>query len=207
MHHYLVDDSTSMWKLERYKGVNIGAQAYLGGVYGSEKDALKNSDYGAMWMLANIMQDSVLQQTRLPYARNFKLQQQEHQSGFFYGAAAGQYYLSKSKRFTEEWGPYVEPVGLTYYMLMDAGNILLFEPRDTALAGVLQRAADKLLNWMDANGRWQVAYDHASQAPLFTDVEDLRPTFYGMVIAYKVLHDKNTSMRPSKARTGMLKMR
>lgn len=190
MHRYVIDDKTSLWRTEEYNGLSIGAQAYLGGVYGSSKDAMKNSDYGAMWMLANIMQDSVLQKTRLPYARNFKLQQQEHQPGFFYGAAAGQYYLSKSKRFTEEWGPYVEPVGLTYYMLMDAGNILLFEPNDTALVATLQRAADKLLNWMDANGRWQVAYDHASQAPLFTEVEDLRPTFYGMVIAYKILHDK-----------------
>lgn len=190
MHRYVIDDKTSLWRTEEYNGLSIGAQAYLGGVYGSSKDAMKNSDYGAMWMLANIMQDSVLQKTRLPYARNFKLQQQEHQPGFFYGAAAGQYYLSKSKRFTEEWGPYVEPVGLTYYMLMDAGNVLLFEPNDTALVATLQRAADKLLNWMDANGRWQVAYDHASQAPLFTEVEDLRPTFYGMVIAYKILHDK-----------------
>ncbi|GEP94398.1 glycoside hydrolase family protein [Chitinophaga cymbidii] len=190
MHRYLIDDKTSLWRTEAYKGMRIGAQAYLGGVYGSNKDAMKNSDYGAMWMLANIMQDTVLQETRLPYARNFKLQQQEHQPGFFYGAAAGQYYLSKSKRFTEEWGPYVEPVGLTYYMLMDAGNVLLFEPNDTALTATLQRAADRLLRWMEPNGRWQVAYDHATQQPLFTEVEDLRPTFYGLVIAYKILHDK-----------------
>lgn len=190
MHRYAIDDKTSLWRTEEYNGLRIGAQAYLGGVYGSSKDAMKNSDYGAMWMLANIMQDPVLKETRLPYARNFKLQQQELQPGFFYGAAAGQYYLSKSKRFTEEWGPYVEPIGLTYYMLMDAGNILLFEPTDTALRTTLKRAADKLLNWMDTNGRWQVAYDHASQAPLFTEVEDLRPTFYGLVIAYKILHDK-----------------
>lgn len=190
MHRYAIDDKTSLWRTEAYNGLRIGAQAYLGGVYGSSKDAMKNSDYGAMWMLANIMQDSVLKETRLPYARNFKLQQQELQPGFFYGAAAGQYYLSKSKRFTEEWGPYVEPIGLTYYMLMDAGNILLFEPGDTALRTTLKRAADKLLSWMDKNGRWQVAYDHATQAPLFTEVEDLRPTFYGLVIAYKILHDK-----------------
>lgn len=189
MHRYVIDDKTSLWQTEEYNGLRIGAQAYLGGVYGASKDAMKNSDYGAMWMLATIMQDPVLQKTRLPFARNFKLEQQDRNPGFFYGAAAGQYYLSKSKRFTEEWGPYVEPIGLTYYMLMDAGNVLLFQPRDTALKNTFHRAADKLLNWMDKNGQWQVAYDHATQAPLFTEVEDLRPTFYGMVIAYKILHD------------------
>lgn len=190
MHKYLTDDKTSLWKTEEYKGLTIGAQAYLGGVYGSEKDAMKNSDYGAMWMLANITNDPTLIKDRLPYARNFKLQQQDLTPGFFYGAAAGQYYLTKSKRFTEEWGPYVEPVGLTYYMLMDAGNVLLFQPKDTALKHTLQLAADKLLAWMGKNGQWQVAYDHKTQAPLFKEVEDLRPTFYGLLIAYKMLHNK-----------------
>lgn len=190
MHHYLVDDSTSMWHVENYKGVNIGAQAYLGGVYGSDKDAFKNSDYGAMWMLANITQDSVLQRTRLPYARNFKLMQQEQRPGFFQGAAAGQYYLSKSRQFTEEWGPYVEPIGTTYYMMMDIGNVLLFNPNDATLRRALRTAADRLLAWMDPAGKWGVAYDHATAKPLFTDVEDLRPTFYGLLIAYKILGDQ-----------------
>ncbi|WP_343304026.1 glycerophosphoryl diester phosphodiesterase [Chitinophaga niabensis] len=190
MHKYLVDAKTSLWRTEEYKGLTIGAQAYLGGVYGSEKDAMKNSDYGAMWMLANITNDPALKKDRLPYARNFKLQQQDLTPGFFYGAAAGQYYLSKSKRFTEEWGPYVEPIGTTYYVLMDAGNVLLFQPKDSALKHTLQLAADKLLGWMDNNGQWQVAYDHATQAPMFKEVEDLRPTFYGLLIAYKILHNK-----------------
>ena len=140
-----------------------------------------------MWMLAGITDDAVLRQTRLPYARNFKLQQQGAAPGFFNGAAAGQYYLSKSKRFTEEWGPYVEPIGTTYYMLMDAGNILLFNPADTALKRTLTHAADRLLGWMGKAGNWQVAYDHATRAPMFTEVEDLRPTFYGLLIAYKIL--------------------
>ncbi len=187
MHRYVTNDSTSLWRTEDFNGMKIGAQAYLGGVYGSEKDAMKNSDYGAMWMLAGIMNDDVLQQTRLPYARNFKLQQQVTAPGFFNGAAAGQYYLSKSKRFTEEWGPYVEPVATTYYMLMDAGNILLFNPADTAMKRVLTHAADRLLAWMGKDGKWQVAYDHATRAPMFTEVEDLRPTFYGLLIAYKIL--------------------
>lgn len=190
MHKYLIDDKTSLWQVQDFKGTQIGAQQYLGGVYGSDKDAMKNSDYGAMWMLANIMQDPVLKETRLPYARNFKLSQQDKEAGFFYGTTAGQYYLWKSQRWAEEWGQYVEPIAVTYYMMMDAGNILLFQPKDTALQNTLKRAADKLLSWMDKNGRWQIAYDHTSQQPLFTEVEDLRPTFYGLVIAYKILHDK-----------------
>jgi hypothetical protein len=190
MYHYVIDDSTSKWRTDKVNGLTIGAQDYLGGVYGADKDAMKNSDYGAMWMLATIMQDSVLQQTRLPYARNFKLAQQNTQEPFFNGAAAGQYYLHKSKTFTEEWGPYVEPIGTTYYMLMDIGNVLLFKPQDTALQRTLRAAADKLLNWMSPEGEWAVAYDHATQKELFTDVQDLRPTFYGLFIAYKLLGDQ-----------------
>lgn len=187
MHRYVVNDSTSLWRRETFNGMQIGAQAYLGGVYGADKDAMKNSDYGAMWMLANIMNDSVLKKTRLPYARNFKQQQQATAPGFFNGSAAGQYFLYKSKTFTEEWGPYVEPIGTTYYMLMDAGNILLFNPGDTAMKRVLTLAADRLLAWMGKKGNWQVAYDHQTKGPLFTELEDLRPTFYGLLIAYRIL--------------------
>jgi hypothetical protein len=190
MHKYLVDNKTSLWNIAEYNGMEIGAQSYLGGVYGSGKDAMKNSDYGAMWMLATITDDTILQHTRLPYARNFKLQQQDTHPGFFNGAAAGQYYLSKSKRFTEEWGPYVEPIGITYYMMMDIGNMLLFNPGDTALKQELHLAADRLLAWMSKEGKWAVGYDHASATELFTDVEDLRPTFYGLLIAWKILKEE-----------------
>ncbi|MCH5719495.1 hypothetical protein [Niabella hibiscisoli] len=102
--NYVKNDSTSRWRTFDYKGKIIGAQEYLGGVYGSEKDAVKNADYGAMWMLATITGDSVLLRTRLPQALNFKLAQQHTANDFFKGAAAGQYYLYQSKRFTEEWG-------------------------------------------------------------------------------------------------------
>ncbi|MCD0486973.1 glycerophosphoryl diester phosphodiesterase [Pedobacter sp. MC2016-14] len=190
MHKYVTDDKTSMWRTETFKDLSIGAQAYLGGVLGSDKDAMKNSDYGAMWMLANIMKDSVLQQERLPFARNFKLLQQQAAPGFFEGAATGQYYLSKSKKFTEEWGPYVEPIGLTYYTLMDIGNILLFQPNDAALKAGLRKGADRLLSWQQQHGGWAIAYDHASEKKLFTELEDLRPTFYGMLVAYQILGDE-----------------
>lgn len=189
MHRYVVNDSLSKWRTDEYKGITIGAQDYLGGVYNSDKDAMKNADYGAMWMLSKITEDTILQSTRLPYARNFKLMQQNTGNGFFHGAAAGQYYLFRSKRFTEEWGDYSEPIALTYYMIADMGNILLFQPNDTALRSALREAADRLLNWMQPNGQWQVAYDNHTAKPMFTEVDDLRPTFYGMLVAYNILGD------------------
>ncbi len=189
MHRYLVDDSTSMWRNCDYRGTVIGAQDYLGGVYGSEKDAMKNSDYGAMWMLAALTGDPRLTTDRLPFAENFKKMQQNTDKGFLYGSSAGQYFLYRSGRFTEEWGPYTEPVATTYYMLMDMGNILLFEPQRKDLRENLRLAADCLLRWMKPDGSWEVAYDNASLEPMFTDVRDLRPTFYGLLIAYRILGD------------------
>jgi hypothetical protein len=99
----------------------------------------------------------------------------------------GQYYLSKSKRFTEEWGDYVEPVALTYYTMLDLGNILLFAPQDTELRERLRLGAERLLAWQHADGHWEVAYDRATQKPMFTDLRDLRPTFYGLLVAYRIL--------------------
>ena len=179
-----------MWRVEEFNNRKIGAQAYLGGVVGSDRDAMKNSDYGAMWMLANITGDSILLQRRLPYARNFKLEQQQSDKGFFQGAAIGQYFLSKSKKFTEEWGGYVEPMGLTYYTLLDIGNILLFNPADTELKTRLRLGADQLLNWQYPDGHWEVGYDRASEKIVFTDLKDYRPTFYGLLVAYRILGDK-----------------
>jgi hypothetical protein len=189
MHRYVTNDSTSLWRIEQFMGQPIGAQAYLGGVVGSDKDAMKNSDYGAMWMLARISGDPVLGQTRLPYARNFKLVQQQGAAGFFQGAAVGQYYLSKSNKFTEEWGPYVEPIGLTYYTMLDIGNVLLFQPGDAELKERLRLGAEKLLAWQHPDGHWEVAYDRQSEKPRFTELRDLRPTFYGLLVAYRVLGD------------------
>ncbi|MBD0255486.1 MAG: glycoside hydrolase family 127 protein [Cytophagales bacterium] len=189
MHRYVTNDTTSLWRVETFKGQPIGAQAYLGGVVGSDKDAMKNSDYGAMWMLARISGDSVLGKTRLPYARNFKLVQQQGEPGFFQGAAVGQYYLSKSNKFTEGWGPYVEPIGLTYYTMLDIGNVLLFEPEDAELKERLRLGAEKLLAWQHPDGHWEVAYDRETEKSRFTELSDLRPTFYGLLVAYRLLGD------------------
>lgn len=187
---YVKKDSTSRWRTFDYNGRTIGAQDYLGGVYGSEKDAVKNADYGAMWMLANITQDPVLVHKRLKDALNFKLAQQNTAGGFFNGAAAGQYYLYKSKRFTEEWGPYTEPIATTYYMLLDMGNVSLFEPDNQQLKSGIRLAADWLLAKMKPEGYWEVAYNNNTQKPMFEDLKDYRPTFYGLLVAYQTLKDK-----------------
>lgn len=190
MTKYVTDDSLSMWQLSPYKNMEIGAQKYLGGVYGSEKDAIKNSDYGAMWMLAKLTSNQKLINNRLPYARNFKIAQQHSEKDFFYGASEGQYFLQNSKKFTEEWGPYTEPIGSTYYLMMDIGNMLLFNPDDAKLRAELKLAAEKLLFWMKPDGSWEVAYDNKTNEAMFKDILDLRPTFYGLFIAYKLLGDQ-----------------
>jgi hypothetical protein len=198
LHKYVTDNTTSLWHTEQFEGKTIGAQAYNGGVIGAARDAknpadydaLKNSDYGAMWMLARLTGDPRLVKDRLPHARNFKLVQQQSAPGFFQGAALGQYYLAKSHRFTEEWGDYVEPVAITYYTMLDIGNILLFEPGDTELRARLRLGADRLLEWQRNDGSWVIAYDHATQKQLFAELPDCRPTFYGLLVAHRILGDE-----------------
>lgn len=187
---YLSDRTTALWNVEEYKGMMIGAQSYLGGVVGSQRDAMKNSDYGAMWMVGAITGSSWFADSILPYARNFKLVQQQTDTGFFQGAAIGQYYLAKRKKFVEEWGEFVEPVSLTYYTMLDLGNILLFDPGNAVLCERLQLGAETLLRWQKPDGSWDVAYDRQTHRPLFTDLEDLRPTFYGLLVAYRILKDE-----------------
>jgi hypothetical protein len=190
LHSYLTDDRTSRWRTETFNGLTIGAQEYDGPVIGSNHDALKNSDYGAMWMLARATGDLRLTRDRLPFARAFKLAQQQSEPGFFQGAAVGQYYLAKSHCFVEEWGDYVEPIGLTYYTMLDLGNILLFEPDDAELRARLRLGADRLLSWQHPDGHWEVAYDRASERPRFAELRDLRPTFYGLLVAYRILKEE-----------------
>lgn len=188
VHDYVVDDKLSLWRVEDYRGMKIGAQSYLGGVVESDKDAMKNSDVGAAWMLAAMTGDKALTEKRLPYMRNFKLVQQGAE-GKLSGAALGQYYLYKKKKFVEEWGDHLEPVGLTYYTLIDIGNILLFEPDDKELKEKLRAGAERLLAWQKADGSFDVAYNKKSLQPIYTDLTDLRPTFYGFTVAYDILKD------------------
>ena len=190
LHRYVTDDETSLWRTVEFEGLTIGAQDYLGGILGSDKDGMKNSDYGAMWMLAKLTNDPKLVRDRLPFARNFKLAQQQSEPGLFQGAPRGQYYLWKSRRFTDEWGHIVEPVAVTYYTMLDLGNILLFAPEDLELRERLRLGAERLLEWQRPDGSWEVAYDHTTQQPLYTETPDLRPTFYGLLVAYRILGDE-----------------
>lgn len=194
LHQYLTDPVLSKWRTEEFNGTTIGAQTYgtAGGsnVIGSDRDAIKNSDYGAMWMLASLTGDPRIVRERLPYARAFKLAQQQTDPGFFQGAAVGQYYLYKSHRFIEEWGAYVEPVALTYYTLSDLGNILLFNPQDNEARTRLRLGAERLLSWQHPDGHWEVGYDRHSEQPSFTDLSDYRPTFCGLLIAWRILGEE-----------------
>lgn len=190
IYRYVCDDSLSLWRTERCEGIEIGAQAYLGSVVGSEKDAMKNADAGAVWMLAAMTGDSLLRHGRLPYIRNFKLMQQGGHGDRNRGAALGQYYLSKKGTFVEEWGNHIEPIGITYYTLIDIGNILLFEPQDTLLREKLREGADLLLSLQHPDGGFDVAYDKLTGKALFTDLEDLRPTFYGLLVAHRILGER-----------------
>jgi hypothetical protein len=47
-----------------------------------------------------------------------------------------------------------------------------------------------LLNWQRADGSWAVAYDRKTEQELFKDIKDVRPTFYGMIVAYRLLKDE-----------------
>lgn len=190
IYRYVCDDSLSLWRTERCEGIEIGAQAYLGSVVDSEKDAMKNADAGAVWMLAAMTGDSLLRHGRLPYIRNFKLMQQGGHGDRNRGAALGQYYLSKKGTFVEEWGNHIEPIGITYYTLIDIGNILLFEPQDTLLREKLREGADLLLSLQHPDGSFDVAYDKLTGKALFTDLEDLRPTFYGLLVAHRILGER-----------------
>lgn len=187
---YILDDSLSFWRTAEYNGLTIGAQAYLGGVVESDGDAMKNSDIGAAWMLASMTGDPRLTEQRLPYIRNFKLMQQAPADDPNHGAAMGQYYLSKKKKFVEEWGDHIEPIGITYYTLMDLGNILLFEPGDSLLREALRAGAERLLALQHPDGSFDVAFGKHDGKAQFTDLKDLRPTFYGLIVAHRLLGDQ-----------------
>lgn len=187
IHRYVVNDSTSRWHTITHRGDTIGAQEYLGGVYMAKKDAMKNADYGAMWMLGAMTGDSLLTSCRLPYALNFKLKQHNDSAGFLCGASRGQYFLRNTDRFVEEWGPYTEPIATTYYQLMDLGNIALFEPDNINVRELIRQSADWLMATQKADGSWAVAYSDADLSEAFTDLKDYRPTFYGLLVAYRIL--------------------
>ena len=182
---YVADIKSAMWNFEVLEGDTIAAQSYLSGVSGADNDAMKNSDIGSLYMAANLGVNKFLKDTILPYVANFKRHQQAT-DGFTKGAVKGQYYLAKKKEFTEEWGDHVEPVGLTYYTLCDLGNILLFDSDNKEIMSLFVNGAERLLKWQKKDGSWEMAYDIRSHRPLYSDLKDFRPTFYGMIVAYRL---------------------
>lgn len=81
LYDYVMDDKTALWNEEMYKGKGYCPVLYVRS-FGADKDAMKNSDIGAVWMLAKLTQDSLMKETRIPGIRNFKILQQVRE-GFF----------------------------------------------------------------------------------------------------------------------------
>lgn len=175
MQRYLSNDEKSKWNTWKSTGLEIGANGQ------------KNADLGAMWMLARASEDSVLNR-HLPFVRNYKLAQQQMQPGFFQYAALGEY--GGKDGFASEVGNFVEPIFTTYYTMIDMGNLLLFQPEDKQLKERLRLAADKMMQWQHPAGNWDVAYDNFSHQLIFPMLQDLRPTWYGMLVAARILKDK-----------------
>ncbi len=186
---YMEEEGPRLFIKSEYDNVTISAQEYLGGIKGADGDGMKNADYGAMWMLAELTDNSVLKRDILPYVRNFKLKQM-FDSGKYKGAPRGQYFLWKGKKWVEEWGEHIEPIAITYYSLIDVANMLLFQPNDKALKKSIRASADLLLNMQRADGSWPLGVDIRTGESILQDLQDFRPTFYGMYVAYKVLGKK-----------------
>jgi hypothetical protein len=157
-------------------------------VHGYEVGATgnKNADSGTMCMIARNADDRAMQR-RMIAMRNFKLAQQQTAPGRFQGAALGEY--GDEKGFRSEVGNWIEPLFTTYYTMIDMGNMLLFDPEDAELKERLRLGADKLMQWQHEDGSWDVGYDVFSRELAFPDLIDYRPTWYGMLIAYRILGD------------------
>ena len=95
---------------------------------------------------------------------------------------------------------------MTYYTLADLGNILLFQPNDAQVKTAFLGRAERLLAWQQTDGSWQVDTTQ-SKKPVYTDLQDLRLTFYGLVMAYRILNEQNTSQQPKRVQIGLSKMR
>ncbi|MFD0663132.1 discoidin domain-containing protein [Thermocatellispora tengchongensis] len=147
-----------------------------------------------MWMMRAITGDPVIEHERLPYARNFKLAQQETAAGPFQGAALGEYFRRggwESENVNNKTpGPnYVSPIFTTFYTLADVGNILLFGA-DDELRRRVRLAADRLLAWQKPDGSFDVGYLRESPGQLvYPDLTDYRATWYGLLVAHRVLGD------------------
>ncbi len=170
----LRDEKTSGWKIVHFGQSDLGA------------NGTKTSDVGAMYMLAGATGDPVLN-SRLPFIRNYKLAQQQTAPGFFQYVATGEY--PGENGFAAERGNWIEPLFTTYYTMLDMGNMALFNPDDKEIRQRIRLAADKLIQWQHPDGSWDVAYDSVSHNLSFPSLTDLRPTWYGLFVAWRILGD------------------
>ena len=183
MQVHMQDDQRSRWNVIAVEGRQIG-------MYGS-----KNSDVAATYMVAHAAGDQKLRDQKLPLIRNFKLAQQRMTPGFFQHAASGEYPVEPQTGvnvggdFLSEMGNWIEPLFTTKYTLLDMGNMLLFEPGDQELRERVRLAAERLLKWQHDDGGFDVAYDRESHALTFPNLKDLRPTWYGFLVAHRILGD------------------
>lgn len=186
MHDFLVTPD-SRWHTWEFDGRTLGAESG------------KLSDVGAMWMMTRLTGDPVFEHERLPYARNFKLGQQQTAEGPFQGAALGEYF--RDGRWISEivwagredtYGPdYVSPMMTTFYTLADDGNIALFDPDDDEIRDRLRQGAERLLRWQHDDGGFDIGYLRDDPATVkYPDLPDLRATWYGFLPAYAVLGDE-----------------
>lgn len=175
MLRFLEDDERAHWNTWEVFGYEVGATGN------------KNADSGTMCMIAHNAGDSAMRR-RMPYMRNFKLAQQQTAPGPFQGAALGEY--GDEEGFRSEVGNWIEPLFTTYYTMIDMGNMLLFDPGDTELRDRLRMGADKLMEWQHEDGSWDVGYDVFSGELAFPDLTDYRPTWYGLLIAHRILGDR-----------------
>ncbi|MFC3197720.1 glycerophosphoryl diester phosphodiesterase [Parapedobacter deserti] len=187
---FLSEDKRSAWTTWDFNNLTIGA------------NGSKNADIGALYMLAKNANDTVMQR-RIPFVRNYKLAQQQTSPGFFQYSATGEYpsnhgNIEENPVFFSEVGNWIEPLYTTYYTLMDMGNMLLFNPEDKEIRERMRLAADKLMSWQKADGGWDVAYDRLSNRLAFPDLKDLRPTWYGLLVAYKTFGDTQYLDRAKK---------
>ena len=130
---YVCDDSLAlahgMLRRDRNRSTGLSGQCRR---LGERRHEERRRRCGVM--LAAMTGDSLLRHGRLPYIRNFKLMQQGGHGDRNRGAPLGQYYLSKKGSVRRGGGNHIEPIGITYYTLIDIGNILLFEPQDSCCA-------------------------------------------------------------------------
>lgn len=184
--HDFVVSPDSGWHTWQFRGHELGAESG------------KLSDVGAMWMWQRLTGDPFIAEERLPQARGFKLAQQGiAEDGAFDGAALGEYFRDGEWiseivwASREQYGAdYVSPIFTTFYTMADGGNVLLFDSDDEEMRSVVERGAQRLLDWQHQDGSFDIGYERGNPETIkYPELEDLRATWYGLLVGYRLLED------------------